>query len=462
MTALADPPDALSQVRTVFGSTADVGLRRLVTGPEALYQLGELVQETRRGSSPIMLLSDTTPKTVYGADLTELVLDQLRQVGEPIHVTIGSPGHETAADPATVADTIDRTAGAGVLVTLGSGTMCDIGKVASARGWFPHVVVQTAASVNGYADDQSVLLLDGVKTTVRSRWPDVLLIDEGTLVCAPPELTRAGLGDLISVYTASADWALAGALGVDRGYRPELVRLLRRAAAAALPLADELPTGSAAVNALAHGLTVGGLVMGVAGQTAPSSGTEHAISHLLDMAAGAAGQPHALHGAQVGISSLVSAAIWEHVRTRFASAAAHARVPPDAPGRDQVLAAFAHVDPTGAMGERCWQGYAAKIGALRADPGAFASLTARWDTWADGVAPRLEFLADALRRAGAPARFSQLTPAVSPAQARWAIASAPLLRSRVGIADLAALAGFWTDADVDAVLTRLTDVDAGI
>ncbi|GAA0993777.1 hypothetical protein GCM10009555_085080 [Acrocarpospora macrocephala] len=460
MTALAEPSNALSQVRAIFGSAADIGLRRLVAGPGTLRRLGELVRETRSGSGPIVLLTDATPKVAYGADLTESVLDRLRQVGRPVHVTVGSPGHHTTADPATVADAIARTAGAGVLVTLGSGTICDVGKVASARGAFPHVVVQTAASVNGYANAQSVLLLDGVKTTVSSSWPEVLLIDEETLVCAPPELTRAGLGDLISVYTASADWALSDALRVDCGYRPELVRLLRQAATAVLPLAGELPTGTAAVTALAHGLTLGGLVMGMAGQTAPSSGTEHAISHLLDMAAGGEGRPHALHGAQVGISALVAAATWEHLGARFA--AARVEVPQDAAARDQVLAAFAEVDPSGAMGERCWQGYAAKLQALRANPEALASLAARWDAWADGVAPRLEVLADALRRAGAPTRFTDLNPAVSPERARWAITNAPLLRSRLGIADLAGLAGLWTDADIDAILTRLTSVGAGL
>ena len=53
----------------------------------------------------------------------------------------------------------------GLILSVGSGTIADIGKVVSARLGLPHVVVQTAASVNGFSDDQSVLLVDGVKRT---------------------------------------------------------------------------------------------------------------------------------------------------------------------------------------------------------------------------------------------------------------------------------------------------------
>ncbi|MBO3749270.1 iron-containing alcohol dehydrogenase [Streptosporangiaceae bacterium NEAU-GS5] len=456
MTAVAEPSNALAQVRALFGPSADIGLRRLVTGPKALDRLGELVRETRRAGGPIVVLTDATLKRAYGTDLTTAVLSRLDQ---PKPVVAGTPGHATVADPATVADAVARTAGAGVLVTLGSGTISDIGKVAAARNGLPHVVVQTAASVNGYANDHSVLLLNGVKTTVPSAWPDVLLIDEETLAGAPPELTRAGFGDLISVYTGSADWALAGELGVDHGYRPDLARLLSGAATAVLPQAGALPGSAAAVAALAHGLTLGGLVMGMAGQTAPSSGTEHAISHLLDMAAGATGRPHALHGAQVGVAALVAAAIWDHLRARL-TPSARVDVPEEAAARARVLAAFAGLDPGGAMGERCWQGYAAKLRSL--DAGTLTEFLTRWPAWADAAAPRLEALAGALRQAGAPTRFSDLDPAANAERARWAIATAPLLRARLGIADLAVVTGLWTEADIDAVLDRLARVGAGL
>ena len=62
-------------------------------------------------------------------------------------------------------------------------------------------------------------------------------------------------------------------------------------------------------------MTLTGIAMGVAGRTAPLSGTEHLLSHLLDMAAGVAGRPLAFHGAQVGVASVLAATIWSrHAR----------------------------------------------------------------------------------------------------------------------------------------------------
>ena len=80
------------------------------------------------------------------------------------------------------------------------------------------MAVQTATSVNGYADSFSVLLHRGVKRTTPARWPDTLLIDAAILRAAPPELNLAGVGDLMAMFTATADWYLASAMTDDSGH----------------------------------------------------------------------------------------------------------------------------------------------------------------------------------------------------------------------------------------------------
>ena len=65
--------------------------------------------------------------------------------------------------------------------------------------------------------------------------------------------------------------------------------------------------------------------MGVTGSTAPASGMEHAVSHLLEMAATATGETspsgQSLHGEQVGVASIVAAATWARVRDAIAGGA---------------------------------------------------------------------------------------------------------------------------------------------
>ena len=62
-------------------------------------------------------------------------------------------------------------------------------------------MVQTAASVDGYTDNVSVVLRDGVKRTIPSRWPDVVIADVTTISTAPRELNTAGYGEVLSMLT---------------------------------------------------------------------------------------------------------------------------------------------------------------------------------------------------------------------------------------------------------------------
>ena len=71
-----------------------------------------------------------------------------------------------------------------------------------------------------------MLLKSGTKRTVPSRWPDALIVDLTTLAGAPPAMNLAGFGDIISMWTAPADWYLAFATGMDDSYHPAPVGML--------------------------------------------------------------------------------------------------------------------------------------------------------------------------------------------------------------------------------------------
>ena len=89
-------------------------------------------------------------------------------------------------------------------------------------------MVQTAASVDGYTDDVSVILRDGVKRTVPSRWPGVVLADVTTITQAPDRLTTSGFGEVMSMFTAPADWYLASVFGMDDTFHPGVAHGVRR------------------------------------------------------------------------------------------------------------------------------------------------------------------------------------------------------------------------------------------
>ena len=434
------------------GTLQPLGLGQVIDGDGALAGLTAAVAARQRPGGPVTVLAAATPMTVAGRDLRAEITCLL---GDPEWVTVGPPDGHLHADEATVAAARAAVAGSGCVVSVGSGTLTDVGKAAAPPG-VPLVAVQTATSVNGYSDPFSVLLRTGVKRTTPSRWPDVLVIDPAVLAGAPAELNRAGLGDLVSLFTCTAAWYLAGAVGLDPTYSPAVAGLNRRYGERLLDLAAGDLLSPDSLAELARILTLSGIAMGVAGSTAPSSGMEHMISHLLEMAAGARGQASSYHGTQVGVATLVAAATWAHVRRAIDGGALGrpAVLPDPDQARDRITAAFKDLDETGAMAAECFADYSKKLRALAAgDP--LARLRDGWerhDAALGAVLGEPAVLAAALRAAGLPDRFAALPEPVDDALARWAVASSPLQRARFSVTDLAMMLGCWEDDDVDEVL----------
>jgi glycerol-1-phosphate dehydrogenase [NAD(P)+] len=437
------------------GQLQPLGLGRVIE--QDLAALADVLAGFPAARDGVVVLAAGTPMSVSGRDVRAVIKDALRRF--PVQwVTLGRHADEPTVAAAAAAA---AGAGAGCVLTVGSGTITDIGK-AAVPGGVPLVAVQTATSVNGYADPFSVLLRRGVKRTTRTRWPDALVIDPGVLSAAPAELNRAGVGDLMAMFTASADWYLAAAIGAggDPPYRAAVASLTRTHGDRLLALAaGGLDADPGRLAELARILTLSGIGMGVAGSTAPASGMEHAISHLLEMAAAARGNHASFHGTQVGVASVVAAVTWARVRRRIAEGALNrpARLPDPDTVEEGITQAFAPIDRTGAMAAECYHDYAIKLGRLGSLAGGgdpLASLRADWaahEAVLDELLIEPGELASALRAAGLPAGFGEL-PDVSDAAARWAVASCMLMRQRFGVADLAVLIGGWRDGDVDEVL----------
>jgi glycerol-1-phosphate dehydrogenase [NAD(P)+] len=301
-----------------------------------------------------------------------------------------------------------------------------------------------------------------VKRTIPSRWPSAVVADVTTITQAPDRLTTSGVGEVMSLFVAPADWYLASIFGLDDTFHPVSRTMFagydRGLAQWTQGVARREP---AAVERLIRTLAVRGILGGVTGTTACLSGVEHVISHLLDMYHDAHEQPTGLHGAQVGVGSVVSAAAWRHLLSVFdpAEVDIDSLFPDPATRRDAVLAAFADLDPSGARGEECWSDYEAKLTAwVAARPTVEAALR-DWDRHRAAVEEVLvdpATLVAGLEAAGAAARFADLDPAVDDDTARWAVGHCHLMRNRFTVIDLLDLLGRWTDDDRTAVLAAAT------
>ncbi len=203
--------------------------------------------------------------------------------------------------------------GADLALAVGSGTINDLTKLASHRCGIPYISVATAPSMNGYTSAMAAVTVRGVKRTLDCRQPYAVVADLDVLCGAPRHLMAAGLGDLESKPTATADFRLGGVLR-NAYYCSAPERVVFAAEAEAAQSADGLARGDPeAVAALTEALVLSGISMKLAGSSSPASGGEHLISHHWDMTAAEEGRVEGWHGAQVGVCSIVMAALYERL-----------------------------------------------------------------------------------------------------------------------------------------------------
>jgi glycerol-1-phosphate dehydrogenase [NAD(P)+] len=255
-------------------------------------------------------------------------------------------------------------------------------------------------------------------------------------------MTRAGLGDCVARFISYGDWYLAHQLGlVDRYSETPLAMMgadLDDIYLEHAPLvAQGAPDGLAF---LVRQVLLAGLAQSIVRISTPLSGTEHVVSHVLDMGAHAWGRATVLHGAQVGIATPLAARAYELLHERFDPG--QPRPAPPAPAAVEALIRerFAPLDPSGRMAAECWRDYQKKLALWTAAEARFDDVRARWDT---EVGPRLRELVrpaatirEILRRTGHPLSFADLDPPIPDEQARFALANAHLIRERFVIGDL--------------------------
>jgi glycerol-1-phosphate dehydrogenase [NAD(P)+] len=412
----------------------------------------------KTGRANILILVDTSAIKREGKSLRQIVEGQLAgehdvrtHVLDDGHPTLHA--HEQTLDAATLA-----VKGADLVVTIGSGTMTDVGKVATNRnGDIPQVVVQTAASVDGFTDNVSVVLKNGVKRTIPSRWPSFVLADAVTIADAPLELNTSGFGEAISLFTAPADWYLANLTGLDTTFHPASMALLKAAAAEPPSWAAGVAKGeSTAIQNLTRLLALRGIVSGVSNTTACLSGVEHVISHMLDLHHAAHHQPIGLHGAQVGVATLVATRLWRRAIETDLINPALLKKPDAAVMEQRIKAAFGHLDQTGSIAAECWRDCQKKLQLVEANWPRFQSVVADWKTHAKEFGKMVqpsETLRPALIASGAPATFESLAPSISPQLALWAVSNCHLMRNRFNLVDLLDMMGLWTPELISWVMS---------
>ena len=202
-------------------------------------------------------------------------------------------------------------ADADTVIAIGSGVLNDIGKILTSVSEKTYMTVATAPSMDGYVSKSSSMCRDGLKVTINSKSPDVVIGDTDILKTAPLKMCVSGIGDMLAKYVSICDWRISNHIpGVY--YCPEIAELTRLALKICIAAADKLIAGDAdAVGAIFDGLLIGSAAMNYAGISRPASGVEHYISHVIDMRYEEFGTPCDLHGIQCAIGTYIAVKLYE-------------------------------------------------------------------------------------------------------------------------------------------------------
>jgi len=232
--------------------------------------------------------------------------------------------------------------GAAAVAGMGGGKALDVAKYVASLAGLPYFAVPTSLSNDGFCSPQSSLTLLGRRKALPAALPYAVVVDLEVCIGAPVALWHSGVGDLCSKFTAVFDWKLAfHAKGTPVN---DLAALMSDATVYQFIARPERDREG--IQLLATALMLNGVAMEIAGSSRPASGSEHLISHALDMM----GARPRLHGLQTGTAAyLVSrmqggsqhgriadllrkTGFWESVRAAPFSRAEWLRAVEEAPG----------------------------------------------------------------------------------------------------------------------------------
>jgi glycerol-1-phosphate dehydrogenase [NAD(P)+] len=273
--------------------TRAVAIAKSLAGAEA-----DLVRPLSLGRR-LAVVSDPATHAIMGARVER----SLAGLGEVKSVVLPEQPH---ADAVTVERLREATRSVDALVAVGSGTINDLCKYASACDRKPYVVFGTAPSMNGYTSLNAAITVNGHKKSLAAQAPLGAFLDLSILAAAPVRMIRSGLGDSLCRSTAQADWLLSHLL-LDLPYRAMPFALLAEDEPALFASAEPLVNGDlSAMEKLVRTLLLSGFGTAICGNSLPASQGEHLISHYGDMLPDP-GRPFSFHGEQIGVTTLTMA-----------------------------------------------------------------------------------------------------------------------------------------------------------
>jgi len=201
---------------------------------------------------------------------------------------------------------------AGTIVGLGGGMALDMAKYVAWRRAKEPVLVPSIASVDACVTNTIAVRDEGKVRYVGFVVPQVVLTDFDLIESAPPNLNRAGIGDILSIHTALWDWKAAADRGLivyDDAVARQVAALVDQLEAHA---GDICAVAEAAIQWLIEAYTVENTLCLQVGHSRPEEGSEHFFAYNVEHRTGG----KYVHGELVCLGSLMMSRLQENEAAR--------------------------------------------------------------------------------------------------------------------------------------------------
>lgn len=193
------------------------------------------------------------------------------------------------------------------VIGIGGGKVIDAAKYMCYLRKLSFISVPTSASSDGFCSSTASLIVKERRNSVPASLAYGIIVDTDAIMSAPQKFIYSGIGDMVAKITAVYDWQFEALNGVSV-LNDTAVMLAKNAVNSFVRMPLESISREVFIRELVNGLTMSGLANEIAGGSAPTSGSEHLISHALDKFLP---NPQ-LHGIQVGIATYIISLVQEH------------------------------------------------------------------------------------------------------------------------------------------------------
>ena len=190
------------------------------------------------------------------------------------------------------------------VLSVGSGSLNDTCRLASARQNKKLCIFATAPSMDGFASYSAPIVDGGFKASYPAKSPEVIIGDTKILANAPTALKSAGFGDMIAKYVGLVDWQISAML-TGEFYCEKIASLTRNAVDELMEMADKVTVNDErTAGKIFESLLKTGIGMSFAQNSRPASGCEHVVAHLIECVELRDGIIPNFHGEDVGVCTL--------------------------------------------------------------------------------------------------------------------------------------------------------------